>query len=550
MPPRQTVSAAVDDARDHRVLVVAPIGRDAELIAAALARGGVSAAACPSVGGLVDELPRGVGAVVVTEESVDTEALERLVGVVQSQPPWSDLPIVVLTSADRVGGLSRGLARRLDGLANVTFLERPVRTMTLVSTAQSAMRARRRQYEVRDHLVERERAAAELRERAEHTERLNRAKDEFLAMLGHELRNPIGAITGAVGVLDRVGGREAEVRRVFEVIERQTRHLGRLVDDLLDVSRVTSGRIVLDRRPLNLGEIVTRCVSTVPAGRADDPRITVTADAVWVLGDETRLDQIVVNLLVNAVKYTPHPGEVEIGVTADAGDAVLCVRDTGVGIPADMLSRVFDLFFQVEGDIERTKGGLGIGLTLVRRLVELHGGTIVATSDGAGRGSAFTVRLPAIATPTARDEPAAPGDGHGDRLRIVLVEDNADSREMMAFMLRSRGHEVHEAVDGVAGAAEILRLKPDVAIVDLGLPGLDGYEVARSIRRDGTTAGVELIALTGYGRPEDRQHAMEAGFDAHLVKPIDPERLDAALVRGGGRARPRRPDGSGIRTVR
>jgi signal transduction histidine kinase/ActR/RegA family two-component response regulator len=521
---------------DHRVVIVAPIGRDAELIAAALAPVGIAVTACANIDPVLAEVSRGAAGVMVTEETLDAHGLDGLTAIVQGQPPWSDLPIVVLTSADHAGRPANGLVRRLAPLGNITFLERPVRRMTLVSTVLAALRARRRQYEVRDHLVERERAAAEVRERAEHTERLNRAKDEFLAMLGHELRNPIGAIAAAVRVLELAGRHDGPVRTAFDVIDRQTTHLGRLVNDLLDVSRVTTGRIVLDRRPLDLGGLVARCVRTLGAAAGDASRLTVTTDAVWVVGDETRLEQIVSNLVVNALKYTPAQGRIDVSLGAAEGGAVLRVSDTGLGIPAEVLPRIFELFFQVDHALERAKGGLGIGLTLVRRLVELHGGTVDVTSAGVGHGSTFTVRVPAVAAPVPPATPAVPGEGGGERLTILLVEDNADSRDMLAHMLRLKGHEVHEAADGVTGVAETLRLTPDVAIIDIGLPGLSGYDVARQIRADPRGDGISLIALTGYGQQEDRRRALEAGFDTHLVKPVDPARLAAVLVRRAGPA--------------
>jgi signal transduction histidine kinase len=518
---------------DARVLIGAPIGRDAQLMAAALGAVGARVSVCRDALALVAGVRQGAGVVVVTEECLEGPALPGLAEAVREQPPWSDLPMVILTSADRASESTASVVAQFATLGNVTFLERPVRIMTLISTVQSALRARRRQYEVRDHLQERDRTARELQERAEYTESLNRAKDEFLAMLGHELRNPIGSIMTAVGVLDLADGHDPQVRRATEVIGRQAGHLGHLVDDLLDVSRVTSGRIVLTRRPLDLGEAVTRSVSTLLAARGRRHRVSVTTGPAWMQGDETRIEQIVGNLVVNALKYTPEGGEIDVSVATEAGEAVLRVRDTGIGLPPALLPRIFDLFVQGERGVERAKGGLGIGLTLVRRLVELHGGSVSAASDGPGRGSVFTVRLPMVDAPVTAPVRRGAVATNGARLTILLVEDNADTREMMAQLLRLKGHDVHEAADGVAGVAAALRLRPDVAFVDVGLPGLDGYEVARQIRRAPEGAAVALIALTGYGQPEDRQRAVEAGFDRHVVKPLDPDRLETLLARRG-----------------
>ena len=525
------MAAPAAEGHDARVLIVAPIGRDAALVASALAGAAMTPAVCPDVGALMAELPRGAGALILTEEVLDRRALARLGDALAAQPPWSDLSVIVLTSADRVSEPSALTMRGLEALGNVTLLERPVRVMTLVSTAQSALRARRRQYEVRDHLRERERIARELHERAEHTDAASRAKDEFLAMLGHELRNPIASIVTAIRVLDHLAGDDARMQRAREVIVRQAGHLGRLVDDLLDVSRVTTGRIVLNRRPIDLGASVARIVSTLLASRGRERHdVSVSVEALWVDGDETRIEQVVTNLLGNALKYTPDGGAIKVRVTADGADAVLCVEDSGIGLPATLLPRVFDLFVQGDRGVERATGGLGIGLTLVRRLVELHGGSVQAASEGLDRGSVFTVRLPRVPPPApVAAMPAS--DARAPARTVLLVEDNDDAREMLRYLLKLSGHEVHEAADGLAAVAAAAEVQPDVAIVDVGLPELDGYEVARRIRLAPHGDRLTLIALTGYGQPEDRQRALEAGFDIFLVKPVDPDQLQAAVLR-------------------
>jgi CheY-like chemotaxis protein len=267
------------------------------------------------------------------------------------------------------------------------------------------------------------------------------------------------------------------------------------------------------------------------AGRVDGHSLEVVATPVWVEADEVRLDQIINNLLVNALKYTPEGGRIEVSVRQIDADAVISVRDTGIGIASDLLRHVFDLFVQGGRAIERKQGGLGIGLTLVHRLVELHGGTAEATSAGAGQGSTFTVRLPAVAAPVETALPAAPSDGRRAR-RVLLVEDNDDARQVMVLTLEDAGHEVYEASDGPTGLAVALRERPDVAIIDVGLPGLNGYEVAERIRAAPEAHGMLLIALTGYGRPEDRRKATAAGFDRHLVKPIDFDQLERVLSSG------------------
>jgi signal transduction histidine kinase/ActR/RegA family two-component response regulator len=371
--------------------------------------------------------------------------------------------------------------------------------------------------------------AAEHAARAE-AESASRGKDELLAMLGHELRNPLSAIATAVHLLER-GEPSAELtRRAHEIIARQNAHLAHLVDDLLDVARVTSGKIALVRRPLELGQALRHSLATLAAsGRTERHRVTMDLEPVWADVDETRFEQIVNNLVGNALRFTPAAGAIEITLRAEHGDAVLRVRDTGVGIAREMLSRVFDLFAQGERGPDRGAGGLGLGLTLVRRITELHGGRVEAASEGTGHGSTFTVRLPALATPPAPAPAAsATAPSNGRARRILVVEDNTDAREMLRHLLHLAGHDVHQAADGPGGLEAALRLRPDVALVDVGLPGFDGYQLARRVRGS-TGPSIYLVALTGYGQPDDRRQAMEAGFDAHLVKPVNPEALLAAI---------------------
>lgn len=377
-----------------------------------------------------------------------------------------------------------------------------------------------------------ERNASLVRERAARTEAEaaraeaeagNRAKDEFLAMLGHELRNPLGAIAAAVYLLDQVGT-DVQRLRCQEVIKRQVGHLTRLMNDLLDAGRVATGKIVLARKPLDLGDAVRRCITAVSAmGRADDYHFEIDLNFAWIDADETRVEQTVTNLLTNALKYTPVGGRIGVSVRAEGDQAVLQITDTGAGIAPEMLPRIFDLFVQGERTLERSQGGLGIGLTLARRLVELHAGTIEAASEGADHGSTFTVRFARIEKPMEGAHRATLVRD-ASRRRILVVEDNDDMRAMLRDALVAAGHQVTIASDGAAAVNESLRGRPDVAIIDIGLPILDGYEVAQRIR---AADGVPplLIALTGYGRPEDRERALATGFIRHMAKPIDPQQL-------------------------
>jgi PAS domain S-box-containing protein len=372
-----------------------------------------------------------------------------------------------------------------------------------------------------------------VRTRAERSEAeaANRMKDEFIAMLGHELRNPLGAISSAASVLFKLSEGGDMSARACDVIHRQTEHLTRMIEDLLDVTRARTGKIGLARVPLDVAEVAQRCLGTLGStGKLDQHVIKVDANSVWVSADPTRLEQMASNLISNAVKFTPPGGTLWVTVAREGADALLRVADTGVGISADLLPRIFDLFVQGERSLDRKSGGLGIGLSLVRRLAELHDGRVEAQSAGPGEGSVFTVRLPALDRSTASrpSEAKAPAIDTPPR-RIVLIEDNEDSREMLRVSLQMSGHEVGVAADGPSGLALVQRRAPDVVLVDVGLPGMDGYEVARRIRAMPEGRRIRLIALTGYGQPDDRRRSRESGFDAHLVKPIDPACLMSAL---------------------
>ena len=516
---------------DERILIVAPLGRDAGVMIDFMARSGLDAVAFDSADALAAAIASGVGAIVITEEVLIPTVPVALTDALRAQPAWSDVPFIVLTTADRVEEPSAVALKAFDRLGNITLLERPVRVMTLLSALRSALRARRRQYEVRDYVTERSRLENLLRERAEALEAAGRAKDEFLAMLGHELRNPLGAIMVAAKILQHPDERARETIQPREVITRQAQHLARLVDDLLDVSRVTLGKVELHTKPVDVSDAVRRCMAALSTGmQMDQHEIVIETHPVWVEADETRLDQIVGNLVSNALKYTPAGGRVRVTVAPDGDSVLIGVEDTGIGVEPSLLPRIFDLFVQGAERLERSRGGLGIGLTLVRRLVELHGGTVAAVSPGTGRGTTFIVRLPRIAAPTdALAPPSTDGDQRGG-LQVLVVEDNDDAREMMRHLLLLAGHTVREASDGSMGLAMALDAPPDVAIIDVGLPELDGFEVARRLRADPRGRGVILIALTGYGQHETRARALEAGFDAFLVKPLAADELERILT--------------------
>jgi signal transduction histidine kinase/CheY-like chemotaxis protein/CHASE3 domain sensor protein len=349
-------------------------------------------------------------------------------------------------------------------------------------------------------------------------------RDRFFAVLGHELRNPLSVIATATKVLS--GGASAEAETAARaIIERQIWRLRRLLDDLLDTARLSSGKIVLARRPIDLAEAARQAVETFSKPAQPAPRIQIDARPVWVDADDARIEQIITNLVGNALKYTPAGGSVTVSTAADGDTAVLRVVDTGLGIRPEFLSRVFEPFTQDELD---RSGGLGLGLTLVKELVELHGGTVTATSPGRGQGTTIEVRLPTCPAPAPPSTIAPPGPLEPPPCSVLIVEDNADARMMLVLTLARDGHVVHEASDGPSGTEAAALHDPDVALIDLDLPGFDGYEVARRLRRAGRERP-RLIAVSGYGRPEDRQRALEAGFDDHLVKPVDLDRVTAML---------------------
>lgn len=360
----------------------------------------------------------------------------------------------------------------------------------------------------------------------------NKAKDEFLAMLGHELRNPLSAITAAIDVMEAPGMRLATVERAQSILRQQTEHLGTILDDLLDLSRIMSGKISLNIAPIDLGRTVQMCIDTLrTTGKMTAHRLVLDLHPVQIAADPTRIEQVANNLLINAVKYTPEDGVIDVSVRREGESAVLTVKDTGIGISADLLPHIFDVFVQGTTAIDRAQGGLGIGLSLVHQLVAMHGGSVTASSKGAGQGSSFTVRLPvsvAAVTSATMSPNASPA---GMSRRILLVEDNEQARSMVASMLGMHGHIVYESGNGLDGLKIAVDERPDIAIVDIGLPGMDGYQFARKVRDTPGIARMPLIALTGYGQEADRQRALQAGFNLHMVKPVNIPKLLDEIVR-------------------
>ena len=363
----------------------------------------------------------------------------------------------------------------------------------------------------------------------------DRRKNEFLAMLSHELRNPLAPVRNAVHVLRQCGIDHPQLNWARDLIDRQVTHLVRLVDDLLDVSRITRGKIRLKREHVDMAAVVASAVETsrpLIQKHGHELTISVPEQQLWVQGDSARLAQIFSNLLNNATKYTPDGGSISIIVAKEAGEIVVTVRDTGAGIPGEMLSKVFDLFTQIDHSLDRSQGGLGVGLTLVQRLVELHGGTVHAFSKGLGQGSEFVVRLHADADDSEKEKSAETTDTNGTMSRfrqILVVDDNRDAADSLVTTLRLAGHNVGISYDGLEALEAIKAHQPEVVLLDIGLPGLNGYEVARRLRAQPATRNILLVAVSGYGQDTDRQRSREAGFDHHLTKPIEFSTLEKVL---------------------
>jgi signal transduction histidine kinase len=449
----------------------------------------------------------------------------------------ADIPIIFVTAfladeIDRLKAYQRGAADFLFTPVIPQILHAKVSVFVALAVKNEELKRQAQKLSQRttELTATNKRLTREMEER-QAAERKNHAKDEFLAMLGHELRNPLSAISSAASLIGLNGAGAETVGRAKAIIQRQSQHLSRIVDDLLDLSRAMSGKILLSRQPLEVAALVNACLDTFKAtGRTGSYQINVDLATGWVDGDPTRLEQIATNLIDNALKYTPPGGKIDIGVSHDddSDEVLLTVRDTGVGIAEDLLPHVFDVFVQGSISIDRSQGGLGIGLSLVRRLVELHGGSVTAQSAGTSLGSTFIIRLPRTHAGMSDAPPAASGID-SSKPTVLLIEDNEDGREMMATMLGVYGYSVQQAADGLQGVQMAHAGRPDVALVDIGLPGIDGYEVARRLRQDATTRGIKLIALTGYGLAEDQRRVLDAGFDMHLVKPVDINNLLDAI---------------------
>ncbi len=382
-------------------------------------------------------------------------------------------------------------------------------------------------------ITDRKQLSDELHRHAEALAETNRRKDEFLTMLSHELRNPLAPVLNAVHILRQPNIDAQAVRDASTVIERQVRHMAHFIDDLLEVTRGTRGEIILHRETVDVNALVRRRVESMASllnERRHEVTLSLPPDPLWADVDPARFDQILLNLLYNAAVYTDPGGRIWLTCERLGADLVLRVRDNGIGIAADMLPRIFELFTQADQSLDRKRGGLGIGLTLVRSLVLLHGGRITAQSEGLGKGSEFVIRIPHSVSPRTIRSPTGPSTAGRRPPRVLVVDDNVDMATSLAILLRLYGYEVDVAHDGPAAIDFAAQHRPQVVLLDIGLPGLDGYEVARQLRRLPGGEDSTLVAITGYGFDADRERSRQAGFDHHLVKPIDPEHLERLLA--------------------
>ena len=497
---------------------MSPNPGDAELAATFLRERGIEAHAFASLAELAPQVDARIGCVVVVDEALVAEELPAMREALARLPAWLDLPLVfVARDMAQVGMLT---ASAFPESGNVTFLERPLNPHALVSAVAVALRAWSRQREVGELLAQREEAV--------------RLRDEFMAMLAHELRNPLAPMRNALHMMRLSHVEDPTLVTASAILDRQVDHIVHMVDDLMDVARLERGKVQLQMQRVDLNKVVGSALETsLHAVRERGHRLSMrlSTEALPARADPVRVEQIVCNLVNNAAKFTPAPGEITVETSLEGAAARIEVRDTGVGFLPETADKLFAPFLQMNPTLDRSAGGLGIGLTIVRRLADLHGGSVEASSEGPGRGSRFVVRLPLAAgereAPARQEEPAAPRR----RCRVVVIEDNADIRATMHTLLTHWGHEVEMEPDGPSGLARVLAIRPDVAVVDIGLPGLNGYEVARGIREKLPRGKIRLIAITGYGQPAERERALAAGFDVHLLKPVAPEVLEREVAR-------------------
>ncbi|MET0387420.1 MAG: hybrid sensor histidine kinase/response regulator [Polyangiales bacterium] len=532
-----------DDHASECVLVLMPTLEEAERIVQWLEDAELRAFACADIHVLCESLALGAGALLLTDAALQPEPAFELAQLLQAQPDWSDMPVIVVARADAselLPSSGSALLRNPIVLHDMPQVEHP----SVLSILASALRSRRGQYRSRELLSECGRTREELAqskaalvEYAERLRRSDRLKDDFLATLAHELRNPLAPIRTGMDLL-ATSPPVPVASHTLGVMQRQLGHMVRLIDDLLDISRMTQDRLDLKRERVALTTLLDAALEAsrpfIEQGR-HQLNLSVCEEPLWFDADLTRAAQIISNLIDNASKYTAPNGHIWLAVRREGAFGVIEVRDDGIGIPSDRLEDVFAMFNQLDRVLDRSHGGLGIGLALVRRLAQLHGGSVVAHSDGPGKGSRFVVRLPLAAaspasTTSASAEPARANDELDSRhKRILVVDDNDDAADLLSLMLEHAGHETTTAHDGPSALAAVQQWSPHIVFLDIGLPGMNGYDVARQLRHDPRFAELSLIALTGWGSGEDKRKAAAAGFDVHLTKPVDARALQGVL---------------------
>ncbi|HYW70580.1 MAG TPA: ATP-binding protein [Pyrinomonadaceae bacterium] len=496
---------------------------------------------CITIDELVDQLHQGAGVVFLTEEALTMRSLALLASVLTSQPAWSDLPIVLLTSGGSESPANTESLASLSAIGNVNLIERPVRMMTLLSTIKAGLRARNRQYDVRDHLDTEVRNKEQLEKAFVQVEEASRLKDEFLATVSHELRTPLNAVLGWTALLRSNHLDEAGQKRALETIERNARSQQQLVEDLLDVSRAISGKLRLDAQPVEARRFIEEAIDALkPTAQARHLHVAhrIESDLRPVFGDPARLRQVVWNLLSNAIKFSAKGGRVLVRARRVNDNLEISVKDSGQGIAPEFLPFVFERFRQADMTTTRTHGGLGLGLAIVRQLVELHSGSVRVASPGLGRGATFTVTLPLMSSAT-QEKSNGPREGKQELpalnlrgVKVLVVDDESDTRDLLKTVLSRHGASVTTA-SSAAGALNVLaRLKPDLLISDVGMPETDGYALMRQVRSLAPDDGgnIPAVALTAYAREQDRQRAFDAGFQLHLAKPIEVAELSASLA--------------------
>jgi signal transduction histidine kinase/CheY-like chemotaxis protein len=526
--------STADGGLDQRILIFAPVGKDAPLTLDVLRRTDLKGCVCATAHSLCAEFLRGAAVIMLTEEALEDNRIDELMHCLRSQPAWSDIPVLLFADAERSEIYLRTL-RLLEGLRNVVLLERPIRLGAALSLIRSAIRGRERQYELRDLL----KAFADAREDAETA---NRLKDEFLATLSHELRTPLNAILGWTTMLRDGNVQPRHVMRALDTIHRNATAQVQIVNDLLDVSRIVRGNVQLSPRLMSLGPLLTLSVESIaPTAEAKGVKMVTELGStpVFVWADHDRMQQVFWNLLSNAVKFTSSGGRVEVRMQTEGAEVRIDVVDTGNGIAPAFLPHVFERFRQADGSSTRTHGGLGLGLSIGRHLVELHGGRMTADSAGEGQGSTFSVFLPVRETEQRPPAPVSPDRRPRARTldlsgtHVLIVDDEPDARELLRVMLSNTSARITEA----ESAAEALRIysedRPDIILADVAMPGQDGYSLIRAIRALSAGEGghVRAVAVSAYARREDRQRALKAGFNDHVCKPVQPDDVHAAIER-------------------